>query len=224
MSAVVLPCWIHDRETYRRYVRYIRYMDRNIKSRLGYNKIILLDNASDLKFLKKLGATIYNEKYECLHVGRTDLFVYRYNIHYDRTDHLVYPYWWRAAYQLPKFEGTFYQSDKYYWIDSDVFIVKNEFIEHMKSQNTGFIRYADRKHNWGETIIMTINQDSMYLLEEDSKKGFLNRNEVAEITLPKTLMDNTFNGGRFPEAGKQQDDTMYWIGQVGYRYKVKFYE
>lgn len=224
MSSVILPCWIHDAHTYRRYCRWLRYMDKFIRPRLVYDRIILLDNNSDLKFLKKLGATVHDEDNNCLVIGRNDLFVYRYHTHYDRIGHLEYSYWWRAIYQLPKFKGTFYQADKYYWIDSDVFIVKNEFIEHMKSQNSGFIRYADRKHNWGETIIMTINQDAMHLLEEDSQKGFLNRNEVAEITLPKTLMDNSFNGGRYPEAGIKQDDSMYWIGQVGKGYKVKFHE
>lgn len=224
MSTVVLPCWIHNAETYRRYSRWIKYMDKYIKPRLGYTRIILLDNASDPKFLKKLGATVHTEDNECLHVGRSDLFVYRYHDHYPRIGHLNYPYYWRAIYQLPKFKGTFYQSDKYYWIDSDVFIVKNEFCEHLRNQNSGFIRYADRKHGWGESILMTINRDAMHLLEEDSKKGWQNRDEVAEVTLPKTLMDNTFNGGRFPEAGKQQDNTMYWIGQVGRGYKVKFHE
>lgn len=199
-------------------------MDKHIKSRLQYDRIVLLDNASDLKFLKKLGATVHSEDNECLAVGRDDLFVYRYHKHYPRVGHLEYPYYWRGVYQLPKFEGTFYESDKFYWIDSDVFIVKHEFLEHMKSQNTGFIRYADRHHKWGESILMTINKDSYHLLteHENASGGWLNRNEVAEATLPKTLIDNTFNGGRFPEAGKQQDDSMYWIGQVPFKYKVKF--
>lgn len=224
MISVILPCWIHDIHTYRRISRWLKFMDKYIKPRLGYDRIILLDNNSDLKFLKKLDATVHTEDNECLAVGRNDLFVYQYKTHYPRIGHLNYPYYWRAIYELPQFDGTFYQSDKFYWIDSDVFIVKNEFLEHIKNQNSGFIRYADRHHNWGESILMTINRDAFHLLKEDSKKGFLNRNEVAEVTLPKTLMDNTFNGGRFPEAGKQQDDSMYWIGQVYYKYKVKFHD
>lgn len=225
MADVILPCRIYDIHTYRRYYRWIKFMDKYIKPYLGYNRIILLDNASDLKFLKKLKATIHTENNECLAVGRSDLFVYRYETYYARVGHLGYSYYWRAVYQLPKFKGTFYQSDKYYWIDSDVYIVKSEFIDHIKLQNTGFIRYADRHHNWGESILMTINKDSFHLLEEHDRVngGFLNRNDEAETTLPKTLMDNTFNGGRFPEAGKQQDDSMYWIGQVPRGYKVKFH-
>ncbi len=223
-GSVVLPCYIYDKNSYRRYVRWIRYMDKFIKPRLGYDRIILLDNNSDLKFLQKLGATVHTEDNECLVVGRNDLFVYRYNKHYSRTGHLQYPYWWRAIYQLPKFQGTFYQSDKYYWIDSDVFIVKKEFIEHIKNQNSGFIRYMDRKYQWGESILMTINKDAFHLLTEHEAKwgGWLNRTDEAETTLPKTLIDNTFNGGRFAEEGRPQDDTMAWLGQCHYRYKVKF--
>lgn len=225
MSSVILPCRIYNAETYRRYVRWIRYMDQNIKEKLGYDRIILLDNASDLKFLKKLKATVHTEHNECLNVGRSDLFVYRYEEYIPRLGHLNYGYYWRAIYQLPKFKGTFYQSDKYYWIDSDVYIVKSEFIEHIKNQNSGLIRYMDRKHQWGESILMTINKDAFHLLTEHEKVngGWLNRNDEAESTLPKTLIDNTFNGGRFSEEGRQQDDSMYWLGQVNSKhYKVKF--
>lgn len=226
MPSVILPCYVHNAATYRRIRRWINYMDRFIKPRLGYDRIILLDNNSDLKFLKKLEATIHTEDNECLHVGRSDLFVYRYHTHYARTDHLVYPYWWRAVYQLPKFKDTFYQSDKYYWIDSDVYIVRPEFIEYIKGQNSGLIRYTDRTHKWGETIIMTINKDSFHLLTEDEQRteGWF-RNEVAEITMPKTLIDSSFLGGRFPEQGLKQTDDMYWIGQcdqANWKYKVKW--
>lgn len=201
-------------------------MDKYIKPILKYDNMILLDNNSDLKYLKKLKATVHSENNECLHVGRNDLFVYRYETHYARTGHLSYPYYWRAIYQLPKFKDTFYSADKYYWIDSDVFIVKKEFIEHIKNQNAGFIRYVDRKHKFGESILMTINKDAFHLLtqHEIDNGGFLNRNDEAESTLPKTLIDDTFNGGRFPEEGRIQDDSMYWIGQINdYRYKVKFH-
>jgi len=227
LTSVVLPCWVHDINSYRRIKRWLKFMDKHIKSRLGYDRIILLDNNSDIKFLQKLKATVHTEDNECLAVGRNDLFVYRYNKFYGRTGHLSYPYYWRAIYQLPKFKGTFYQSDKYYWIDSDVFIVKPEFIEHIKNQNTGFIRYMDRKYQWGESILMTINKDAFHLLteHEQASGGWLNRNDEAESTLPKTFIDNTFNGGRYPEEGKQQDDSMYWIGQVNSKnYKVKFNE
>lgn len=225
-GSVILPNYIHDAATYRRVKKWLKYMDKYIKPRLGYDRIILLDNNSDLKFLKKLGATIHDEDNNCLHVGRNDLYVYRYTKHYSRTSHLTYPYWWRAVYQIPKFFNTFYQSDKYYWIDSDVYIVRPEFIEHIKNQNTGLIRYTDRQHKWGETIIMTINKDSYHLLAEDEKReGGWFRNEVAEITMPKTLIDSSFNGGRYPESNTPQSDDMYWLGQVDQAhkgYKVKF--
>lgn len=224
MESVILPCWIHDVHSYRRYVRWLRYMDKYVQPRLSYGRIILLDNASDLKFLKKLGATVHDEDGKCLAVGRNDLFVYRYHTHYPRIGHLNYPYYWRACYQLPKFKGTFYEANKYYWIDSDVFLLTNEFISHIKNQNTGFIRYKDRHHQWGESILMTINSDSLRLLDEHERAGggWKNRNEVAEETLPKTLIDDIYNGGRYPETGKQQDDTMHWLGQCYYRYKIKF--
>lgn len=225
MTSVILPNYIYNAASYRRVKRWLKFMDTYIKPRLGYNRIILLDNNSDLKFLEKLGATVHSENNECLAVGRDDLFVYRYNTHYPRTGHLQYPYYWRAIYQLPKFKDTFYQSDKFYWIDSDVYITRPEFIDHIKAQNTGFIRYMDRKYQWGESILMTINKDSYHLLTEHEKQwgGWLNRNDEAETTLPKTLIDNTFNGGRYAEEGRQQDDSMYWLGQVNdKRYKVKF--
>lgn len=227
MSTVILPNYIRDIPTYKRVRKWLRYMDKYIKPRLEYDKIVLLDNVTDLKYLKKLNATVHSEDNECLHIGRSDLFVYRYKEHYPRKSCLEYDYYWRAVYQLPKFDGTFYQSDKYYWIDSDVYIVKNEFIDYIKSQNSGLIRYVDRKHQWGESILMTINRDAFHLLTEHEKanNGFLNRKDCAEHTLPKTLIDNAFNGGRYPESNIPQNDSMYWIGQVDQahpNYKVKF--
>lgn len=227
MPSVILPNYIKDDVTLNRVLKWLDYMDTHIKHRLEYDRIILLDNASDLEWLKKLNATVHNEKNECLNVGRNDLFVYRYEQHYPRTGHLQYPYYWRAVYQLPKFNGTFYDSDKYYWIDSDVYIVKEEFIDHIKGQNSGLIRYMDRNFSWGESILMTINRDSFKLLSdhEIANGGWLNRNDCAEITLPKTEIDGKFNGGRFPEGNKPQDDTMYWIGQVDQahpNYEVKW--
>lgn len=222
VSTVVLPCYIHDIHTYRRHVRWIRYMDKYIKPRLGYDRIILLDNASDLKFLKKLGATIHSENNECLAIGRTDLYVYRFNEHLPRKAMLDYPYFWRFVYKLPKFQGTFYQSDKYYHIDSDNYIQTQELIDYMRNCNSGFVSFWDSMNKFPTSELFILNQNAMPLIIEHSKVGFMNRaGQVAENVLPFTHKEKKFYGGRLAERGVS-GDTAHWVGQVTHRYKVKF--
>lgn len=219
MSTVILPCWIHNAETYRRHVRFIRYMDREIKPRLQYDRIILLDNASNLKFTKRLEATIHTEDNICLAVGRDDLFVYRFNEHLPRKSILDYPYFYRFLHQIPSFQGTFYQSDKYYHIDSDNFIQTQEMIDYMKNCNRGFVSFWDVTNNFPTSELFIINKECYHLI---SKMNFPTKTgQAVENLLPWTLNEKKFYGGRLAERGLPGDQA-HWVGQVGKGYSVKF--
>jgi hypothetical protein len=196
-------------------------MDKFIKPLLGYNRMVLLDNASDLKYLKKLGCTVFNEDLKCEWVGRMDLFAVRFNEHLPRTSHLGYSYWWRAIYKIPELQKhMFFNSEKWLHIDSDLYIQTNEFIDYLKGLDKGFVSFWNVVHNFPTSELFFIHTDSMYILEEDSKKG-IDRNVEAENALPWTHVEKKFLGGRFGDIG-QLNDKDHFVGQVVRGYPVKF--
>lgn len=223
---IVLPSYIYDRTTYCRHKRWIKYMETNIKHRLVYDKIIFLDNSSDVKYWKKLGASVFDERFYLVHAGRDDLIVIRFYDHLKRGGCLDYPYFWRSLYFIPTLYKNFnYQTSKYYYIDSDLYITTTKMIDCLKSIQSGFISFWDKVHQFPESIFFTICSDSVKILEEDSRKGFLGRaGELAETCIPFTDVNKEIHGGRFAETNQQQTDDMNFIGQVDKKYRIKFNE
>ena len=219
MASVILPCWIHDDTTYNRHYDWLCYMDTYIRPRLDYDRIILFDNASDLEYLKKLNATIHDEDNNCLAIGRSDLFVYRYHTHIPRTGVLEYPYWWRWITTIPKLKGTFYQADKYYHIDSDNYIQTQEMLDYMKNSNNGFTAFWEGVHNFPTSELFILNKDSVDLLKQYEGKNL--NGQCAENVLCFSHVEKKFYGGRLAERGTP-GDTAHWVGQVTQGYPVKF--
>jgi|ERR1035437_9475667 hypothetical protein len=218
MSSVIIPNYTFDLHSYRRMVRWLRYMDKFIKPRLGYDKIIMLDNASDLKFLKKLGCTVHSEDNSCLAIGRDDLFAYRYETHLPRTSMLGYSYFWRFISTIPKLKDTFYQADKYYHIDSDNYIQTTELIDYMKNCNKGFVAFWEPNYNFPTSELFILNKDSISQL---SDYGIKRTGQMAEGVLPFTHIEKSFYGGRLPEFNLEGSQA-HWLGQVTKHYKVRF--
>lgn len=218
-TKIVITSYIHDKETYLRHVKWLKYVRKNIKDKLGISEIIFLDNNSDLKFLRKLKATIYSENGDLLSQQPSDLKIIRFEEHLPRKSLLDYPYHWRAFFHIPKLESA-----KYIWIDTDCYIQNNKPIDYINNCNSGLVAFYDDYHKFPETALMIINPDAINIIKDFSKFGYNNlAGKLAETITPFTHVEKNVSCSRIAEYNKPYNH-LDVACQVKLKQKVDFFD
>ena len=199
-----------------RNLKYLRYY-KPLLPLLGADSIHLYDNASSLENLKALvdqsGMTL----------GQ-DLFITRFANFMPRKSDWDYPYCWRLLRQscidLPEMGYN-----KFLFIDSDFFILKQKMIDWINQTNTGWVSIEDKGNRFPESAFSIVNQDSFDLYRTEAMKPIGPRkSQPMELSLPYTYVEKKFKGGRYGDKPipDLQDATMDYYAQCVVATEVKF--
>jgi len=203
MNILFSLCWLDEPGRLERNLKWLSYY-RNIKSDLGYDQIILVDNASDIEELKKLkGHIIDAETRKVLHTELgTDLYIYRYGTHLPRISIWDIPYCWRG---LEFMKTLLPKVDKILAIDTDCYVLTKKFATFLKDQNTGWVAPWCEKYGFPETSLFVLSKDSFHLLENFPIPSYNHYATASfETWIPFTDVLKTFKGSRYGETGETQ--------------------
>lgn len=214
------PCIVDTEERLQRNIKWLRYY-APLKDKLGYDRILLVDNASPPEFLSRLEKEI-----ETLGI---DARISKKKIRLERIKTDAYGYWYRA-FGDAAYYALDHGFDKLIHIDTDVFVFTDKICEYIKNQHyldsPGWIGFWCDIHKYNETIFQVCtgrdNLDNMY---QFMTEGFLQYYpfDIAERKVPFTHIEKNFTGDRYPERGKiVQEEKWDWCGQCPVSMKVTF--
>ena len=215
MNILFSLCWLGEPWRIDRYTKWLSY-HLAIKDSLGFDKIVLLDNASDLNDLRKLGGTIMDEKGNLIELGNPDILIYRFDVHMPRTGIHEYPYCWRGL-EYCKQLVTSLSINKILFIDSDFYILTKKLAQYIKTLDTGWISFWCHKYGWPEAALHILCKDTLSTLLNFPIPSFTHyNNRNMEELLPFTkVLKTEFKGDRYGEGAEPQKDDMDYYGQWG---------
>lgn len=215
MTILFSLCWLGEPGRLERNLKWLEY-HRKLKDKLGYDKIVLLDNASDLEELKKLGVTVYDEYGDLLYAPGepTDTVVYRFYTHIPRTGVWQYPYCWRGLVYLKRVVRDL-NVNKIIGLDTDFYVLTSKLASFMKTQSTGWTSFFCHKYGFPEAAMWVLCEDTMNSLLDFSVPSFTHYNDQhMEYLLPFTHVHKAmFTGDRYGEARDAQTVHMDYYGQ-----------
>lgn len=203
-------CYIDGPERLKRNQRYLKYYN-DIKSDLGFDAIVLADNASDLPWLSQLNASIFlEESNAAMELSGTRDIVYTFAKHLPRGSALDYPYCWRGL----DFIRSFIQSgfDKVVCIDSDCFVLTKKLATYIKNINSGWESFWVPSYNFPSAELHVLCRDAFPIYLDFVKEN--HHGKLMETALPFTKINKDFIGDRYGERGFEQSHTMDYYGQA----------
>lgn len=222
MNALISLCWLGEPC---RPLRNQKWLEHHLplKEKMGFDKIILLDNASNLNDLIALGGTIYNEQGKIIHEARPDLIIHRFNDHLPRTGLNEYPYCWRG---LAKTKEILPTLDKIIFLDTDFYILSGRLATYIKNLDTGWTSFFCNKYGWPEAAINILCKDTFPALANLPIPNYTHYNgQHMEEILPFTkIIKNEFTGDRYGEINMPQTPDMDYYGQYQPSPELRFHE
>src|SRR5579863_4961189 len=197
------PMILDTEERFQRNVKWVNYY-LPLKKKLGYDKIVMVDNASPPEMLAKFEKTF------------PQIHIIKKHIRLERISHLGYGYWYRAFKEAARF-CRFAEYNKIIHIDSDGFVLSNKLCTYIKDTNTGWHSLYCNMYGFPETIIQVIGMDKITEMYEFMDEGFLQTypNQSAETITPFTNINKEFIGDRYGEKlGIIQDPSWDYVAQV----------
>lgn len=188
----------------RRNQRYVDYYS-TIKEELGFETIILADNASKPYLVDTFRSLSQGMGYS--------VRIIRYNEHLPRRGPLDYPYCWRGLYELKTLFDEGYE--KIICIDSDGFVLSKRLANYIKSCKSGWVSFQERKYSWPEAALHILCKDALPIYEGFTSVPYSAYNgKPMETLLPFTHLERSFCIGRFGEEKMSQYDWMDFYGQA----------
>ena len=216
-SFIYAPCIIDSEHRLRRNIKWLDYYGP-ILNDFGVDHIWLIDNASPMEELKKLGGEIYNLKFDLIEPATTRpyLKILRYEQRFERVRFRVYHYFYRALFTgiqtLPRqFEYT-----KAIHIDTDVYVLSKRLAAYIKDSNTGWEAFWCKKYNFAESTFHIICQDSFHIGDKFIADSFPIEkydDRDAENIIPFTNVSKSFIGDRYGESSLVQAPAMDYYCQ-----------
>ncbi len=214
MKILFSLCYLSAYERYKRNVQWLDYY-KNLKDKLGYDKILFLDNASNMEQVLSLGGTVYDEHKKLIHEApESDLIVYRFDQHLPRVSVHQYPYIWRGIQYLQALIPEI-GIDKILFIDTDVYILTSEFAQYLKELDSGWTSMWCKKYGFAETSLHVLCKDSMDLFLNFPVPSWTHYDgKPLEELLPFTkILKDRFKGCRYGEGAEPQTPDMHYYAQ-----------
>lgn len=217
---VICLMWLGEDWRVTRYQKWLKFM-LSIKNELRFDKIILIDNASDLNLLKKFSvefnANIINaETKEVIAYADHEsiIDIYRYENHLTRTGIHEYPYCWRGLEFAQNFIKQNETLEKIYFIDSDFYVLTKNLTKYMRELNTGSTSFRCKKYGFAEAALFVLCRDWFKKYCEIPIPSYTHYNgQNMEDILPFSKVETKFNGDRYGEARLKQTEEMDYYGQ-----------
>lgn len=208
-------CWLGEDWRVVRYQKYLEYYLK-IQNEFEFDRIILLDNESDMNLLLKLKANIYEAgTKKILHQQHGSIIdVYRCSEHLPRTGIHEYPYCWRGLEFAQNFIKQNETLEKVYFIDSDFYVLTKNLTRYMRELNAGSTSFRCKKYGFAEAALFVLCRDWFKKYCEIPIPSYTHYNgQNMEDILPFSKVETKFNGDRFGEARLKQTKEMDYYGQ-----------
>ncbi len=205
-TALVTPCFLEGTDPIGndRLARNQRYIDyyAPLETTLGFDEIVLFDNASSPEKLAQLKAP------KNVHVMRFDERLVRGPGPHD------YPYCWRALYAYRDLINMGFE--KFITIDSDGFVLSKRMAAYLKHADTGWVSFWSENGQFPESSIHVLCKDAFSIFHSFTGVPWSEYvGLMMEHELPFTHVDRQFRCSRFGELGSPpQDATMDFYGQA----------
>lgn len=214
MNILFSLCWLGEPWRLERNLKWLEFQ-RSIKNELGYNKIIFVDNASNIEDLKKLNGNIYNSNFELIYKADNDLLdIYRFDEHLTRTGVWEYSYCWRGL-DFVKTLIKKYNPEKIIFLDTDYYVLSSKLANYIKTLDSGWVTFWCNKYNFPEAALHILCKDTFdKLLNLDIPSWTYYNGKHMEFILPfTTIHKDVFKGDRYGEGSLPQTDDMDYYGQ-----------
>jgi hypothetical protein len=177
-------CWL-------RYSIWLEYSRKDYQN-MGISHILLLDDGSDEKQLKKLDLPIYRELPEELPKAS----IFTFSTHLGRPEHHNFLGWWRSFLLTPVLAER-YGFDKLLHIESDAYVLSQQLRDYLAKVSSGWTALWCPHYEMPETAIQVICRDQF-----NKMKDFVPPpNTDPEMCLPFTCVNKDFIGDRYGEYG-----------------------
>jgi len=198
--------------------RYKKWLNYYENSPLNYQKLLLIDDGSDLLPNWEI-LNIQNTPFTEESPNKCNLI--HFNNHLGRPSHLNYPGWFRSFRFAIRYAKLF-NYDKIIHIETDAYVLSKELFEFINKLNDGWSTLFCKKHNFPETAIQIIGKKSIdrarKTVELDYNTYFLNRD--IERAFPFTNIITKFEGDRYFEYTDKIPDSADYACQVPNNYVV----
>jgi len=202
-----------------RLARTIKWLDyyAPLLNSLNAEKIVFIDDASDMNAVRALGGNIYSPDFVLLEPATTRpyLDIIRFNQHLPRKSVKDYPYFWRGIGMIPPVIEQ-YRVDKVIFIESDCYLLTPRIVDFIRNLNQGFCAFWAPRYNCPESALSVLCRDQFKMFEEFSGPGAYEKynEQPAELVLPFThFVNQGFNGDRFGEDALPQAVDMDFYAQ-----------
>lgn len=223
---IITPSFV-DQDRLERHVKWLKYY-LPLLNTLEVEKIIFLDNASNMDFLAWLGGNVYDLEFGFLIQAGIEprLEIWRWPNFIGRGDipgkGPLYPYWWRSynyGHQLAMDQGY----DVIIHNDTDLYLLTNKIVNFIKSLDSGYNSFWCPKYNFAETALTVLCRDSFPLMKKFMDIPISEHDwKLAELVLPFTKKIKDFKGDRYGETLIKQDETMDYYAQSQPSVELKF--
>lgn len=206
-------CYIGEQEHLDRYQRYLDYYSSKM-SRLGVDKIILIDDGSPKEWLVKLGLPVYEitvekmpDKVKLPKQVPENMCIFTFPKNFGRPVLTMIPGWWRS-FTFAAMVGVRYNLDKLIHIEADAFVLSEKMFRWLKNTNDTWSSPYTNRYWYAETAIQIIPRKSFPHLfqfwqmgkEYWYKNGYSNMQYIPELILPiENVVKNEFYGDRWGE-------------------------
>lgn len=223
MTILFSLCWLGEPWRIERNLNWLKF-NLEIKDKLGFDKIIFVDNSSNIEDLKLLNGNIYSSNKELLHKAENNEFdIYRFEEFLPRTGIWEYPYCWRGLSYLKNIIKD-NNVKKVIFLDTDFYILTSKLANHVKNLNKGWESFFCNKYKFPEAAIHILCEDNIdKLLNFPIPSSIYYNNQHMEWLLPFTKINkNEFVGDRYGEGLLPQKIEMDYYGQWQPGVNLKF--
>jgi hypothetical protein len=167
---------------------------------LGAEKIILLDNASDVALMDQLKAEINHHPLVEIH---------RYDEHIPRKSFLEYGYVWRAIWE---FKNIPYE--KIVYMDNDFYLFTDKIFDYIRNLDSGWTCFWCPKYGFAETACNILVKGYTPYDKFVSGPWEPHNGTYMEKVLPTSSREKQFIGDRYSEYPMDVPENADYAAQV----------
>jgi hypothetical protein len=208
-------CWLDEPGRFERYQKWLKY-HLSIQKQVGFDTIVLVDNASHINTLRKLCGKVimYPQNYTIDDGNNENIRILRYSDHLPRSSHLSYPYCWRGIKTAQDLVLSNPDLEKIILLDSDCYICSQKMADFVKNHSAGWYAMWCELHSFPEAAFQIISRPSFDLLLNFPLPSYNHYDgQHMEEILPFTKVIKSFKGDRYGETNAEQTVDMDYYAQ-----------
>jgi hypothetical protein len=150
-------------------------------------------------------------------------YFFRFAEHVGRVDVGHFPGWWRGFAQAVEVAER-YGFEKMVHVESDAFLLSGELVEYVNALDSGWTALWCPRYRFPEVNIQVICADRFGAMRAATAKALANDgNQMPELTLPFTHVEQDFTGDRYaeyrPDIPEDADYAAQTLPQMTLRYR-----